>query len=135
MSVFIDTSALFAILDADDRNHEQARQTWIDLVSRETTAVCTNYVLVETFALVQRRLGIDAARVFQEDIVPMLHVEWVSKEHHAAGVAALLVAANRHLSLVDCISFEAMRLWGIKTAFAFDRHFWEQGFACISPGK
>lgn len=97
--------------------------------------VCTNYVLVETFALVQRRLGIEAVRVFQEDIVPILHVEWVSKAHHAAGVAALLVAANRHLSLVDCVSFEIMRLMGIKTAFAFDRHFWEQGFARISSSK
>jgi predicted nucleic acid-binding protein len=26
MSVFVDTSALFAILDADDQNHEQAKQ-------------------------------------------------------------------------------------------------------------
>ena len=34
MSVFVGTSALFAILDADDQNHEQAKQVWVSLVTQ-----------------------------------------------------------------------------------------------------
>jgi predicted nucleic acid-binding protein len=59
----------------------------------------------------------------------MLDVQWATDSNHQAGVAALLTAASRQLSLVDCASFETMRSLGIQTAFAFDRHFVEQGFA------
>jgi predicted nucleic acid-binding protein len=135
MSVFVDTSALFAVLDADDENHELAGRTWADLVAQGVDLICTNYVLLEGFALVQRRLGLGAIRTLQEDIIPMLHVEWVTDVRHASGVAALLVAANRQLSLVDCVSFETMRHLGAREAFTFDRHFADQGFTLVPPNQ
>ena len=99
MSTFIDTSALLAVLDADDQNHPMAKQAWENLVTNESDLVCTNYVLVETFALVQSRLGLEAVRTLQEDIVPLLRIEWIDAQSHASGVAALLIAARRQLSL------------------------------------
>jgi predicted nucleic acid-binding protein len=131
MSLFVDTSAFFAVLDANDENHVAARHMWEDLLTQEVVLVCSNYVLVETLALVQRRLGIPAVRVFQEDIMPMLNVEWVDESLHQVGIASVLAAARRRLSLVDCVSFEIMRRLGIKTAFVFDHHFEEQGFECL----
>ena len=133
MSVYVDTSALYAVLDADDAHHTAARQVWTDLLTEDADLVCTNYVLVETFALVQHRLGIAAVRVLQEDVLPIVRVEWVTAEHHAAAVAALLTAARPQLSLVDCTSFEVMRRLGIRTAFALDGHFADQGFECLPP--
>ena len=126
--IFIDTSALLAILDADDNNHGSARQEWEHLILGGERLVCTNYNLVETFALVQRRLGMDAVRKLEEDVLPMLVIDWIDAESHAISVAALLIAGRRRLSLVDCASFETMRRLGLDTAFAFDRHFSEQGF-------
>ncbi len=131
MNIFVDTSALYAVLDADDQNHQPAKQTWMDLITREADLVSTNYVLLETFALVQHRLGMDAARTLQEDVVPMLRIEWVTEAHHGSGVMALLTASSRKLGLVDCIGFEIMRRQGIKIVFAFDRHFLQQGFVTI----
>ncbi len=128
MTTFVDTSALLAVLDADDQNHLPARQAWENFVTGEEDLVCTNYVLVETFALVQNRLGLDAVRALQEDIVPVLRIEWMDAQSHASSVGALLTAARRQLSLVDCASFDAMRRMGITGAFTFDRHFVEQGF-------
>lgn len=133
MIVFVDTSALFALLDSADRNHGSAAEVWKELIDRQADLVCTNYVFVEAFALIQHRLGMEAARAFQDDIVPMLGVKWVTEEEHQAGLAAFLTAASRRLSLVDCVSFETMRSLGIQAAFAFDRHFSEQGFVLISP--
>ncbi len=131
MSVYIDTAGLYAVLDADDDNHAAARAAWIDLLTRQEELLCSNYVLVETLALVQHRLGIAAIRALQEDVVPVLSVHWVDERIHHAGVSALLTASRQGLSLVDCVSFELMRQLGIQTAFTFDRHFEEQGFVRI----
>ncbi len=131
MSIFVDTSAFYAILDADDENHGRAKRLWIDLVLQKAHLVCSNYVLVETFALVQHRLGLQAIRTFQVDVLPLLQTEWVGEVDHQAGVTAVLTAARRRLSLVDCVSFEIMRQWGMKQVFTFDLHFAEQGFMCI----
>ena len=131
MICFIDTSALLALLDADDRNHIKAKKQWESLVYGEASLICTNYVLIESFALMQYRLGLKAIAVFQDDIVPILTVEWVDEFTHQEGVTAVLTAARKKLSLVDCVSFAVMRRLGLKTAFAFDKHFRAQGFQCI----
>jgi predicted nucleic acid-binding protein len=65
----------------------------------------------------------------------MLDVQWVTKAHQQAGLAALLTAASRQLSLVDCVSFETMRGMGIQAALCFDRHFAEQGFALLESSS
>ncbi len=131
MSTFVDTSALMAVMDADDQNHEPASATWKDLVAGETVLVCSNYILVEALALIQNRLGIEAVRTFQDDVVPLLQIEWIDMQGHERSVTALLIAGRRQLSLVDCASFDTMRTLGMTTAFVFDRHFAEQGFRCI----
>ena len=128
MRVFIDTSAFYALLDRDDESHRKAKNAWTALLKNGNTLVTNNYVLVETVALIQHRLGIEAVRGFQNDILPLIHVEFVDAESHRSGVSALLSASRRNLSLVDCISFEMMRTSGIRAAFAFDPHFKEQGF-------
>jgi predicted nucleic acid-binding protein len=131
MTTFIDTSAFYAVLSADDHNHSPAKKVWVDLLNQREDLVCTNYILVETFALIQNRLGIEAVRAFQEDVVPFLSIEWIGLAQHQAAVSALLTAGRRKLSLVDCASFEIMRRLGITAVFAFDEHFKEQGFTCI----
>ena len=128
MSIFVDTSALFAILDADDLNHTSAKETWARLLDADETLVTTNYVLVETHALVQRRLGMAAVKALYQDIVPVLQVEWIDSSQHAVAVGKLTATADRQLSLVDWVSFTLMRQLGIKAAFAFDADFDQQGF-------
>ncbi len=131
MTVFVDTSAFLAVLDADDVNHFQASRVWQDLITQEVPLVCNNYVLVETYALVQSRLGMTAVSILQNDIRPLISVEWVDEPTHRAGISALLTAHRRRLSLVDCTSFETMRQLGIQRAFTLDQHFSEQGFDCL----
>ena len=128
MRIFVDTSAIYALLDRDDQNHLKAKKAWGEIIHPENILVTSNYVLVETFALLQSRLGFDAFRGFQEDMFPVFHMEYITPETHRLGVTALLSASRRGLSLVDCVSFEVMRDLGIKTAFTFNSHFRQQGF-------
>jgi predicted nucleic acid-binding protein len=128
MIAFVDTSALYALLDRDDDNHQSARETWAALLDSHAHLVTSNYALVETCALVQHRLGIAAVRALQESIFPLLATEWITRPQHDSALAALLAAGRKKLSLVDCISFGIMREEGIRKAFAFDGHFTEQGF-------
>ena len=129
MSVFVDTSALLAVLHAGDENHRRAARSFRGLIEANEELVTTSYILVETTALLQHRFGLPAVRGFQDDLVPVLGVVWVDAELHAEATAALLTAGRRELSLVDCVSFAGMRRQGLTRAFHFDRHFREQGFA------
>ncbi|MCP4655524.1 MAG: type II toxin-antitoxin system VapC family toxin [bacterium] len=131
MTVFIDTSALYAVLDKADGNHPAAVQTWTRLLSGDEVVLTTNYVLVETSALVQSRLGMKAVRTLNVDVVPALALEWLSPADHFAAVFVVQAADRRRLSLVDCTSFLVMRRLGLDSVFTFDRHFAEQGLAVI----
>ena len=77
----------------------------------------------------------EAVRVFEQDIYPILHIIWVTREIHSAAVSAHLMANRHNLSLVDCVSFEFMRRTGIRKAFAFDRHFQDYGYELYPSQK
>jgi len=127
--VYADTSGLYAALDADDNRHQQASTTMRALLQGGALLVTSSYVVTELTALVQGRLGLDAALQVHRGLLPALEVVFVDKELHERAVAAWTVARRRGLSLVDCAGFELMRDLGVFTALAFDRHFEEQGFA------
>lgn len=131
MTVFVDTSAFYALFDRDDSNHEPARKLWTHLLRESTPLLTTNYVLLETSALLQSRLGLPALRTFHEDVAPLLRIDWISEQRHQAALEAVLTAGRKKLSLVDCVSFRAMRENAVRTAFCFDNHFREQGFDII----
>ena len=132
MSVFLDTSALVAVIDRSDANHGKADRIWRRILAGDEPLVTSNYVLVETFALIQHRIGLEAVRELTRDVVPVLTVRWPGEEEHDSATAAVLAAGRRRLSLVDCTSFEVMKVLGIRRCFAFDPHFREQGFECLS---
>ena len=131
MTVFVDTSAFYAVVNRGDARHAQASEAWRRLIDEDAALMTSNYVLVETAALLQNRLGMDAVRMFHTDILPLLRIEWIGQADHDAGVAAMLAAGRRKLSLVDCVSFQVMRQSGVGAVFCFDEHFREQGFEVL----
>ena len=134
--ILVDTSALYAVLDRDDENHSAAAATWRRLLEDgDEPLLVTSYVLVETTALVQHRLGMEAVRVLYGDMLPALDVHWIGETDHLHAQHALLAADRRQLSLVDCSSFQIMRSRMLRTVFAFDPHFAEQGFEIVPGGN
>jgi uncharacterized protein len=129
--VFVDTSALHAVLDRDDDNHATARTTWERIASLIGCPADTYYVLLETVALVQSRLGMPAVRSFQERIIPILQVYWVKESDDGTAIEMMIAADRRRLSLVDGTSFLTMRSHTVSDVFCFDKHFEEQGFTLV----
>jgi predicted nucleic acid-binding protein len=125
--VFVDTSAFLALLIANDVRHRHAARTFRALQAREAALLTTSYVLVETYALLDRRVGREATRGFRQGFDPLLDVTWVEREQHEAGLD-LQLEAPRSVSLVDAVSFVVARRLGIVEAFAYDRNFTDAGF-------
>ncbi len=129
--IYVDTSALLALVNEDDPDHNRAMQTWQRLIEEEQDLICNNYVLVESIALIQRRIGLEAVSILHNDIIPFIEVEWLDEELHNAIVKAVIKTNRRQISLVDNASFDTMRRHNVETAFAFDSHFPDQGFKVI----
>ena len=129
--IFVDTSALYALISTQDQEIERAVTTWQAAIKREDILFTNNYVLVECFALIQSRLGLEFVRALQTNIVPFLQIDWIGEQQHISIVNNVFTANRRQLSLVDCSSFESMRRLGIEKAFTFDEHFQAQGFQVI----
>lgn len=128
MRIFVDTSAFIAILNIDDVYHLQASKVWRGLMDQEAIISSTNYILVESLAIIQNRWGMKAVAQFLQAIVPLLQIVWIDETLHQMGISAMLTANKRRLSLVDCISFEVARMLDVDAVFAYDQHYWEQGF-------
>jgi len=79
----------------------------------------TNYVVVETVALVRSRLGIDAVRALIDGLLPATRVEMVDRSLHDKSLSA-----HRRLgggtSFVDRVTLTFAARGGIQRAFAFD---------------
>lgn len=130
--VFVDTSALMAVLAADDKHHRAGATAWLRLLdgvhAGDYRGVTHYGVVLESSALVQRRLGMAAAGRLHDDLLAVLALEWVDEALHTRAMAAMVAAARRDVSLVDWTSFEMMRAQGIEHALAFDSDFDERGF-------
>ena len=129
--IFVDTSALFALVNAVDGDNLSSQSIWKELLQDRHELWTNNYIIVECISLLQRRLGLEFVRLLESEILPVLEVEWLDKEHHALAVAEVLQTNRRNLSLVDCSAFETMRRLEIETAFTFDDHFRAEGFKTI----
>jgi predicted nucleic acid-binding protein len=102
------------------------------LRTRDQGLVLHSYALSESIALLQRRVGLDAVRRLVDGILPVVEIAWVDRELHDRAVGVMLASGRRTVSLVDHVSFILMRDRHIRTAFAFDRDFADQGFEVLS---
>jgi predicted nucleic acid-binding protein len=125
--IFIDTSAIYALADKADPNHITAYNKFEDILKSGEVPLLHNYILLESVALLQARLGIPSAILFLKD-ARSFEVEWVDLDLHKEAEKELERIGKRGISLVDCTSFIVMRRRRVQRAFAFDPDFKDQGF-------
>ena len=123
--VLWDSSAILALLDADDADHQRAVVAATRVASERRPSFITNYVEAEAHALLLRKLGRVIARewLFTGGL-PVLR----ALPHEESRAKAILARyADKDWSLCDAISFAVLESRGARTAFTFDRHFRQYG--------
>jgi uncharacterized protein len=116
----------------NDEAHRLASQIWESLILNDSNRLLTtNYVVVESFSLVHKRQGLESARILRDAFEQNIEVAFVDAPLHQIAMQNCLRARICDVSLVDHVSFAFMRRHDVHTAFAFDKHFSEQGFTPI----
>jgi uncharacterized protein len=130
VSVFVDTSALYALLDEDDAHHAEASDILRRLEGSEL--VSHTFVIVEASALVGRRLPWRASERLLDGLLPVIDVEMVDADLYASASAVYRQSGSARISLVDRTSFAFMERRGVHRAFAFDEDFAREGFELVA---
>jgi len=130
--VFIDTSAFYALMDRSDKYHQSASKLWAHFLEKDYFLKTSNYVTVETLALLQNRLGFEAADLWSRDVLGIVETIWIDEVIHNLAFEIWLSLGRRKLSLVDCASFVIMRQNKMEKVFGFDKHFTDQGFEVLN---
>ncbi|MBM3948199.1 MAG: PIN domain-containing protein [SAR202 cluster bacterium] len=125
--IFLDTSAIYALADRGDPNHEVAVEAFRRLLDESEDILLHSYVLVEAAALLQRRLGLESALKFLRES-QRFHIHWINSGDHEEAVGLLEERGKRGVSLVDCASFAIMRRYQVNRSLAFDADFMQEGF-------
>ncbi len=133
--VFVDTSAFYALMDRSDKNYEKAAGFWKYFLENDLNLTTSNYVIVETLALLQSRLGFEAASLWYRDVLVLAEILWIAGSIHDLAYELWLSFGRRKLSFVDCVSFVTMRHYKVEKVFVFDRHFEDQGLEIVSEGS
>ncbi len=123
-SVIVDTSALYALVDADDVHHAEAVR-YLRRPRKGVSLVITDTTLMEAITLIKRRLGSEVAnRTIQTirrsnlyNVISLADEDW-------AGTWRLFEQfRDKEWSPFDCACLAVARARNIREAFAFDIHF------------
>jgi uncharacterized protein len=132
-TIYVDTSAFYALMDRSDTHHQSAKSLWPTLLNDHICLQTSNYVISETLSLIQYRLGFDAASLWYKDVLAVLDICWVDPPTHRQAYELWMSLGRQKYSLVDCISYVIMHQSQIDTAFCFKPSYDEQGFKRLTP--
>ena len=124
-SVLWDSSAILALLDADDADHARAVAVARDIASEARPSFVSNYIEAEAHALLLRKLGRTIAR--QWLLTGGLPVVRALPAEEQKAREILARHADKDWTLCDAISFAMLDARHVGRAFTFDHHFRQYG--------
>ena len=101
MKAFLDTSGFYALVSSTDKFHVNARDAYESLILDDVPLYTSSYVLVESIALIQRRLGYSVLKAFVESVTEVFSIIWVGEKIHRDAWALVEQRQGREFSFVD----------------------------------
>ena len=131
-SVFVDTSAYFAVANSSDEQHRSASAIWQTLIDSNIPLVTSNYVVTELHALMARTFGQrPALEAIDRLAYGLSSVIRISEANERDALALLRRYLDKTYTFVDAMSFMLIQNRRIPSVFTFDRHFIQHGFEVI----
>jgi len=131
--IYIDTGALIALSDRNDKNHKRAVLYLKTIVKRGVIVVLGKHVLIEYIDGVAKK--IDKKKAIQElnSIIgsKLLLIEWANKKDWVQSIEYFRRYEDQRIDLTDCLSFSIMERMKIDKAFTFDSDFQTHGFIMV----
>jgi len=119
---FVDSSAIVAMVDANDKTHGAAVSAYAELLHQGYKLFTTNHVIAETVDLLVAGVGPDIARRWLRDHrLPIYHAD--EQDERRAKALVISSRSPRGLSYIDAVSLVVMEKFGVADAFAVDPHF------------
>jgi hypothetical protein len=132
-SVFVDTSAWYALIDRRDTAHAATADLVRRLITGGGRLVSTDYVLDEACTLAKVRSGSTAALRLLDLVeqTAALDLEWIGPDQFDRARALFRKYHDQAFSFTDCASFAVMRERRITEAVTTDDHFRVAGFQLL----
>ena len=132
-NVFIDTGGWVALADEDDLHHKDASSLFPSLLKTCKGLITSNLVVAESYILILKGLGHDAAVAFFEKINSSPKIIRIHSTFDLEKEAEEILKKYRDqdFSYTDAVSFSIMKMQKIKRAFSFDKHFQTMGLIKI----
>ena len=132
-TVFADTGAWYALADRSDQHHNEAVKIYPKLLSSYHPLKTTNLIIAETYILIRRGIGYQAAISFLENIASSPRVVKIYSDSILEETAESILRQyqDQDFTYTDAVSFAVMKQYGITQAFSFDKHFATAGFKLI----
>lgn len=123
--VFVDTSAIAAVMNEADQYHKEAVNLYKEIVERGYSMVLTSFVIAETHALLLNTThNITLGLQWLMDVAYRdFTVVRPSKNEEEEAVKLLAAYNDKQWSMVDALSFTTMDTLSIPYFFSFDEDF------------
>jgi len=132
-SIFVDTGAWFALADEDDAHHKDAASIFPSLLQSYKELVTSNLVVAESYILILKGLGHNAAVDFLDHMngSPRIKRIHATADLEKEAEEILKRYMDQDFSYTDAVSFIIMSRQNIKKAFTYDKHFQTMGFVMV----
>lgn len=132
-AIFVDASAWIALADRDDSNHKKAAKVYPSFLTTNNRLITSNLVIAETYIILLKELGHEAAFAFLERVKtsPRITRVYASEDIESEAQVMLGKYRDHEFSYTDAVSFAIMKRQKIKKVFSFNKHFHSAGFAAV----
>ncbi|MDN5312685.1 MAG: uncharacterized protein PWQ68_1658 [Thermoanaerobacteraceae bacterium] len=129
MIVFVDTSAIAALLIKNDSNHLLSVDILKRLTEQGAELIISNFIVAETYNLLSARTHPSLARRWC--LTNTWNVESVTDADEKSAKSIIEKYEGKDFSYTDATSFAMIKRLNIDRAFTFDHHFEQYGILTI----